>query len=49
MAVKLQAGQGQRVRFARADRAFLAALLHQLPRNVLLRMRLVVRPETASR
>ena len=32
-----------------ADRAFLAALLHQLPRDVLRRIRLLVRPETVLR
>jgi putative transposase len=36
---------GQTIRFACADRAFLAALLHPLPRPVLHRVRLV-RPET---
>lgn len=42
-------GQGHRVRFAPADRAFLAALLHRLPRDVLHRVRLLVRPETVLR
>ena len=42
-------GRGQRVRFAPADRAFLAALLHRLPREVLRRIRLVVRPDTVLR
>lgn len=37
---------GARVRFAPADRAFLAALLHRLPRAVLHQIRLVVRPDT---
>src|SRR4051794_28250800 len=37
---------GEKIRFTRADRAFLAALLHQLPRDVLRRIRLLVRPET---
>jgi transposase InsO family protein len=41
--------QGEKVRFAPADRAFLAALLHQLPRDVLGQIRLLVRPETARR
>jgi hypothetical protein len=36
----------QRVRFTSGDRAFLAALLHRLPRQVLRRLRLVVRPDT---
>ena len=40
---------GTRVRFAPADRAFLAALLHRLPRDVLRRVRLLVRPETVLR
>src|SRR5438132_11167153 len=38
-----------RPRFSLADRAFLAALLHQLPRGVLGRFRLLVRPETVLR
>jgi hypothetical protein len=41
--------QGQKVRFAPADRAFLAALLHRLPRDGLRRIRLLVRPETVLR
>ncbi|TKA01216.1 hypothetical protein FCI23_40870 [Actinacidiphila oryziradicis] len=40
---------GQRVRFTPADRAFLAALLHQLPTQVLRRIRLLVRPDTLLR
>ena len=32
-----------------SDRAFLAALLHRLPRDVLGRLRLVVRPDTVLR
>jgi hypothetical protein len=40
---------GQKVRFTPADRAFLAALLHRLPRDVLHRIRLLVRPETVPR
>jgi putative transposase len=40
---------GARVRFAPADRAFLAALLHRLPGAVLHQVRLVVRPETVLR
>jgi hypothetical protein len=35
-----------RPRFCPGDRAFLAALLHRLPRDVLGRFRLLVRPET---
>ena len=38
-----------KVRFAPADRAFLAALLHRLPRAVLHQIRLLVRPETVLR
>jgi transposase len=41
--------RGEKVRFAPADRAFLAALLHRLPRDVLRRVRLLVRPETVLR
>ena len=40
---------GAKVRFAPADRAFLAALLHRLPRTVLRQIRLLVRPETVLR
>lgn len=40
---------GDRVRFTRADRAWLAALLHPLPRDVLRHLRLLVRPETVLR
>jgi len=42
-------GRGQRVRFAPADRAFLAALLHRLPREALRQIRLIVRPDTVLR
>jgi putative transposase len=35
-----------RLRFSPADRAFLAALLHRLPRDVLGRFRLLIRPDT---
>jgi hypothetical protein len=42
-------GQGHRVRFTPTDRAFLAALLHRLPRQVLHRVRLLVRLETVLR
>jgi len=38
-----------RPRFSRSDRAFLAALLHRLPRDVLRRFRLLVQPETVLR
>jgi hypothetical protein len=37
---------GQRVRFEPADRAWLAALLHPLPRPTLRGLRLLVRPDT---
>src|SRR3954466_6179353 len=39
----------ERVQFTPADRAFLAALLHRLPSEVLRRFRLLVRPETVLR
>ena len=38
-----------RPRFSPGDRAFLTALLHRLPRDVLDRFRLLVRPETVLR
>ena len=38
-----------RPRFFPGDRAFLAALLHRLPRDMLGRFRLLVRPETVLR
>jgi putative transposase len=40
---------GQRVGFTAGDRAFLAALLHLLPKDALHRMRLLVRPDTVLR
>jgi putative transposase len=40
---------GAKVRFDPSDRALLAALLHRLPRHVLHRVRLLVRPETVLR
>ncbi|MFD5658590.1 integrase [Streptomyces hirsutus] len=40
---------GERVRFTPTDRAFPAALLHRLPRDVLRRPRLPVRPDTVLR
>jgi putative transposase len=40
---------GEGVRFGPCDRAFLAALLHRLPRDVLRRVCLLVRPETVLR
>ena len=36
----------QKIRFEPADRALLAALLHPLPRPILHRLRLLVRPDT---
>jgi putative transposase len=39
----------ERVRFTAIDRAFLAALLHQHPLDVLRRLRLLVRPDTVLR
>ncbi|WP_223838843.1 helix-turn-helix domain-containing protein [Saccharopolyspora pogona] len=38
-----------KVRFTPSDRAFLAALLHRLPLEVLRRLRLLVRPDTVLR
>ncbi|MFD7408426.1 integrase core domain-containing protein [Streptomyces sp. NPDC059866] len=40
---------GEKVRFSPSDRAFLAALLHRLPSQVLRRTRLVVRLDTVLR
>lgn len=48
MVLERQLG-GERARFNPTDRAWLAALLHPLPRTVLHRLRLVVRPETVLR
>ena len=39
----------QRVRFEPADRAWLAALLHRLPKPTLQNLRLLVRPDTVLR
>ncbi|MGW5686032.1 integrase core domain-containing protein [Nonomuraea sp. NPDC003754] len=44
-----QLGADVRVRFAAEDRTFLAALLEPLPREVLRRLRLLVRPDTVLR
>jgi hypothetical protein len=44
-----QLGVGARVRFAPEDCAFLAALLAPPPRDVLRRVRLLVRPDTVVR
>ena len=44
-----QLGVGTRVRFTPVDRAFLAALLSPLPREVLRGLRLLVRPDTVLR
>jgi hypothetical protein len=41
--------QGQKVRFTPADRAFLAALPHRLPRAALRRIRLLMHPDTVLR
>jgi putative transposase len=38
-----------RPRLSPADRAFLAALLHALPRDVLGRLRLLIQPDTVLR
>src|SRR5579859_5811789 len=46
--LELQLGK-TRPRFCPGDRAFLAALLHRLPRDVLGRFRLLVRPDTVLR
>jgi hypothetical protein len=40
---------GKQIRFAQADRALLAALLHRLPRDALHHIRLLVRPDTVLR
>jgi hypothetical protein len=40
---------GQKARLTPADRAFLAALLRRLPRDMLHRIRLLVRPDTVLR
>jgi len=39
----------QQVQFAASDRALLAALLHRLPRNVLQRLHLIIKPDTVLR
>ncbi|WUE04955.1 hypothetical protein OHA25_47940 [Nonomuraea sp. NBC_00507] len=44
-----QLGVGTRARFAPEDRAFLAALLTSLPREVLRGLRLLIRPDTVLR
>ncbi|MET7339472.1 hypothetical protein [Nonomuraea sp. NPDC005650] len=44
-----QLGADTRVRFAPEDRALLTALLSSLPREVLCRLRLLVRPDTVLR
>ena len=41
--------RGDLVRFTLADRAWLAALLHPLPRTALNHLRLLVRPDTVLR
>src|SRR4051812_11157819 len=40
---------GEKIRFTPADRAWLAALLHRLPRDVLREIRLLARPQTVLR
>jgi hypothetical protein len=40
---------GEKNRFTPADRAWLAALLYQFPRDALREIRLLVRPETVLR
>jgi putative transposase len=49
IAVLERQGGTTRPRFCPADRAFLAALLHRLPRDVPGRFRLLIRPETVLR
>jgi transposase len=44
-----QLGEDTRVRFAPENRAFLAALLTSLPRDLLRQLRLLVRPDTVLR
>ncbi|MEV5542145.1 hypothetical protein AB0L13_35470 [Saccharopolyspora shandongensis] len=39
----------ERVRISPSDRAFLPALLHRLPRDVLNRLRLLIHPDTVLR
>jgi hypothetical protein len=48
LVLQRQLGPG-RSRFTPADRALLAALLHRLPRDLLKRLHLVVRPDTVLR
>lgn len=48
MVLERQLG-GTRPRFGESDRAFLAGLLHQLPRDMLRRVRLLVRSDTVLR
>ncbi|MFI9561283.1 integrase core domain-containing protein [Nonomuraea endophytica] len=49
MVLERQLGADTKVRFAPEERVFLAALLASLPRAVLRRLRLVVRPDTVLR
>jgi putative transposase len=49
LAVPQRQLDGQRIRFDPADRTWLAALLNQLPRPSLHRLRLLVRPDTILR
>jgi transposase InsO family protein len=48
MVLERQLGD-ERAQFTASDRAFLAALLHRLPRDVLRRLRLLIRPDTVLR
>ncbi|MDF9817239.1 putative transposase [Streptomyces sp. SPB162] len=48
MVLERQLGN-ERVRFTASDRAFMATLLHRLPRDVLQRLRLLIRPDTVLR
>src|SRR4051794_34108140 len=48
MVLERQLGN-DRVRFTPSDRAFLAALLHRLPRDVPRGLRLLIRPDTVLR
>jgi len=48
MVLERQLGKA-RLRFRPADRAFLAALLHRLPLEVLGGLRLLIRPDTVLR
>jgi hypothetical protein len=49
VSARRDAATGHKIRFAPADRAFLAAPLHPLRRDVLRKVRLLVQPETVLR